>query len=65
MTPAEMKAEHFSKFKSNAKIKFQGSEVIWIIGGIVKRGAVIFRADNGSHMHLEEWHKLALATVVE
>jgi hypothetical protein len=63
MTPAEMKKQHFAKLKANSTVRFPGCQTVWKVDQVVKRGAVLYRLDDGSHKHLEEWHKLALAII--
>lgn len=60
--PARMKAEHFANLRPDATVVFPDRKVIWKVERVVERGAVLYRADDGSHKHLAEWHQLALAT---
>lgn len=60
---ARMKTEHFANLKVGSTIVFPTTKVIWKVESVVERGAVLFRADNGSHKHLAEWLELALAEI--
>jgi len=61
--PAMLKTEHFARLRPGATIVFPSRKHLWKVVAVVERGAVVHRADDGSHVHLAEWQELALAEI--
>jgi len=60
---AKIKADHFSMLRPGSTVVFTSRKAVWKVAKVVDRGAIMYRADDGSHQHLAEWHELALAII--
>ncbi len=62
-SPAQLTADHFAALRPGSTVVFASRKAVWKVAKIVERGAVMYRADDGSHQHLAEWQELVLAII--
>ena len=60
---AQLRADHFSRLQPGSTVVFSSRRAVWKVAKVVDRGAILYRADDGSHQHLAEWQELVLAII--
>ena len=62
-SPGCLSGQHFANLRPGAVVTFPAAKHVWKVAEVVDRGAVLYRADDGSHKHLAEWQELATAKI--